>query len=499
MKKFLALVLAMTLALSCVAVASADKANDTLVLVGYATCESFDPNGSAGYDKIAAHALYAYLWDYDEDGNASSSLVDTWTTSEDGTYLICNLRQDVTFTDGTPFNADAVLACYEDACESALMGYTTLSVIAKIEKVDDYTINMYKGAAYSSIEVFCCEYMPMYSAAAYDEQDNFTDTVVSAGPYVLDHKDNVSGYVYMTANPDYFRGEPAIKNVELHTPLDSAVALVALENGEIQIAPISMSKADAAIAESEGFSNEIATGWSTKTVLCWGEPFVSDQNLRLAIAYGINRVNAMIYNGEPTTDPCTDYYAAKLLGSYAGKTEMITYDPEKAAEYLAASNYDGSTLNITITPDQEQVAVSVQNDLQMLGINTEILVMDDNSWWNTVETATCQITITDFGVAYTAPEEMLSYFQSAGYYGSLGLCTSDEAYDSNLAIAAQTWDRDEREPYTLAAIQASQDLAYYIPLFECGFSIVYSSDVVGVEGIWSATYNFHLWKLSWAE
>ena len=68
-----------------------------------------------------------------------------------------------------------------------------------------------------------------------------------------------------------------------------------------------------------------------------------------------------------------------------------------------------------------------------------------------------------------------------------------------LAKAAQAWNADEREPYTLAAIKASMELSYYIPLFDCGFSIVASPDVVGVEDVWAATYNYHLWKLSWAE
>ena len=102
-------------------------------------------------------------------------------------------------------------------------------------------------------------------------------------------------------------------------------------------------------------------------------------------------------------------------------------------------------------------------------------------------------------LAYSAPEEMLSYFTTDGYYGALGLCKSNAEYDENLAKAAQAWNADEREPYTLAAIKASMELSYYIPLFDCGFSIVASPDVVGVEDVWAATYNYPLWKLSWAE
>ena len=503
MKKLLSMALTLALALACMAgftPALADKANDTLVLIPFAVNQGFDPNSSAAScDKIVSHALFNFLWDYDENGNAAPSLVDSWTESEDGTYLKCTLRDDVVFTDGTPFNADVVIACYESALASEYMGYTTKSVVDKIEKVDDYNINMYKGASYSSIPVYCCEYMPMFSPEAYEAEDHFSKTVVSAGPYVLDRFDEVTNYVYMKANPDYFRGEPAIKNVEVRVPLDSAVALVSLETGESQISCITLSNADIQIAADEGFPVYTGSGWSTKTLLLWGEPFLNDDNLRLAINYGVNRVNAAIYNGQENTEPCGDYYAEKLMGSFAGKTEMIGYDPEKAAEYLANSNYDGSTLEINITSDQEPVAVSIQADLMALGINTQINTMDENTWWGKIENASCQMTILDFGVAYSAPEEMLSYFTTDGYYGALGLCKSNAEYDENLAKAAQAWNADEREPYTLAAIKASMELSYYIPLFDCGFSIVASPDVVGVEDVWAATYNYHLWKLSWAE
>ena len=230
-----------------------------------------------------------------------------------------------------------------------------------------------------------------------------------------------------------------------------------------------------------------------------GEPYTSDENLRKAIYYAINRENAAIYNGEENAVFNTDYYAQKLMGPFAGQMEMPGYDPELAAEYLAKSNYDGSTLEINVTPDMINIATSIQADLTAIGINTEINNVDTNTWTQKLMDGTVQITLGDMGVAYASPEEMLGYFATNGFYNVLGLTTSSAAQDEALAAAANAWTDEERMPYTLAAIEAAIDLAYVYPIYEAGMKFATSPDLVGAEDVWSSTYNYHLWKLSWAE
>ena len=94
---------------------------------------------------------------------------------------------------------------------------------------------------------------------------------------------------------------------------------------------------------------------------------------------------------------------------------------------------------------------------------------------------------------------MLGYFATGGFYNQLGLTTSSDAQDEALAMAAQTWNDEERMPYTLSAIEAAIDLAHVYPLYEAAMKFATSPELEGVEDVWSSTYNYYLWKLNWAE
>lgn len=113
---------------------------------------------------------------------------------------------------------------YGIAANSAALGYTTQSVISKVEKVDDFTVVLYKAAPYASVKEFCVEYLPIVSPTAYQaDPEGFSTNPVGTGAYVLDHIDSATNYVYLTARDDYFEGTPSIKNIEVHVPLDSSV------------------------------------------------------------------------------------------------------------------------------------------------------------------------------------------------------------------------------------------------------------------------------------
>ncbi len=500
MKRIISLILAVLMLLTVFTAAVAEE-EKTLVVIPYMKTENCDLYSSSNaMDKAARCAIFDGLWQYDENGVATAALVESWTLSEDGTYLECTLRDDVTFSDGTPFNADVVLWNYEQAVNSDYLAPVVNPVISKIEKVDDYHVNIYKAASYASVEELCCEYMVMLCPTAYEADPvAYATNPIGTGAYILEKYDETTGYLYLTAREDYWQGTPGIKNVEIHVPLDSAVALVALENDEVQFCGPVMSNDDIAIAESEGFAVYSDTGWASKTVMVLGEPYISDENLRKAIYYAINRENAAIYNGEENAVLNTDYFAQKLMGPFAGQMEMPGYDPELAKEYLAKSNYDGSTLEINVTPDMVNIATSIQADLSAIGINAQINSVDTNTWSQKLMDGSVQITLSDMGVAYASPEEMMGYFATDGFYYQLGLTTSSEAQDEALAAAANAWTDEERMPYTLAAIEAAIDLAYVYPIYESGMKFVTSPDLEGVEDVWSATYNYYLWKLSWAE
>jgi peptide/nickel transport system substrate-binding protein len=75
---------------------------------------SWDPaQANEGHLAPIYQSVYDTLIKREPDGELSPMLATEWTTGEDGLSLTLELRTDVTFTDGTPFDADAVKANIE--------------------------------------------------------------------------------------------------------------------------------------------------------------------------------------------------------------------------------------------------------------------------------------------------------------------------------------------------------------------------------------------------
>lgn len=494
MKKLLSLVLALLMAFSAAAFAETDAADDTLVVTALTESESYDPHTANEFDRMVVNSVMDTLFMYDENGDPAPCLAESW--EDDGTQLTLHLVQGVNFTDGTPFNADAVLKNYEYELAGE---YASIfpTYVSDIQKVDDYTVVMTKATPYASVLDYCCSYFYMSSPTAYDaDPEGFATHPVGTGAYIFDHRDDATGYVYLTANEDYFQGAPYFKNLEVHTPLESATALIALENGELDLY-LTPSNSDFELAEeNEALSTDTTTGWTQMTMMTYGEPYMSDINLRKAIMYAVNAENAAIYYG--LTDPVLskDMFASAIMGDYAGCAEMPDYDPEKAKEYLAQSNYNGETLEINVTSLNEQVAVSIGYDLDSIGIKNTINVVDMNTWVSKIFDGTVGITASPLGGSYSCMEEMMLVFSSKGYYGSMGILATDADADAAVDAALAENDAEARAPLAVEAYQKQAELSNMRGLFEDVFHVVYRSELKGVETKWAASGVPYLYKVS---
>ncbi|MEI3413298.1 MAG: ABC transporter substrate-binding protein [Blautia sp.] len=495
----LALSAAMVVSMLVSVPAAAEENDAPFVALPMAAVETFNPYATSGADKIALHQVFDYLFEYDNDGNPTPCLIDSYDISEDGKIYTLNLRQDVKFHDGCGFNADDVVFSF-DTMKDTDLGSTLLNAVSEVKKVDDYTVELTKGTAFSSVEKFLCDYLAIVDDDAYGEDgSSYVTSPVGTGAYKVDHIDETTSYVYLTANEDYFKGVPEVKNIEIHTPLDSSVALVALENGEVDYATM-MNNSDLDIARGDDNIDVVGTdGWAQKMVILFGEPYNSDENLRKAIYYAINRENAAIYNGETEVKAAENMYADRLMGDYAGSVDMEGYDPEKAADYLSKSSYDGSTLEINVTSDMEQIAVSMQADLTAAGITSEVNLIDTNTLTSKMLDGTLGITCMDMGVAYSSPEEMMSYFTSTGFYGQSQLVATSDKTDGDIEAMKEMWNDDERKEAAVTALQDFKDLSIFFPLFSSNMYVAYNNKYAGVQPIWAPSFVPYFSQLTYAK
>ena len=152
------------------------------------------------------------------------------TANEDSTEWTCSLREGVSFHDGTPFNADAVLFNFDrwkftdnpyhfesqvfEYYEYMWFGFDDDSVISSVEKVDDYTVKFVLSSplapflANLAMDMFAISSPTAIEAAG---EDYGTPSVGCVGTGPFSFVEWVEGdQITMAANTDYWGGEPKL-------------------------------------------------------------------------------------------------------------------------------------------------------------------------------------------------------------------------------------------------------------------------------------------------
>ena len=167
-------------------------------------------------------------------------LAESWSISPDGKTYIFKLRTDVTFSDGEPFNAQAVKL----NIDAVLDNYTRhgwLELVQQIDSVrviDDYTIELkLKNAYYPTLtELSFTRPFRFISPRAFiaGKTKDGVQGYVGTGPWVLEEHEPEQ-YARFTANPNYWGKKPKLNAVVWNVIPDRQAMLLALQKGDIQL------------------------------------------------------------------------------------------------------------------------------------------------------------------------------------------------------------------------------------------------------------------------
>lgn len=234
MKKLLSLALALIMVLSLAACGGkqeetpagngdapaastpAGTPSDTLMVVSSFDPGTFQPGASdeQSYNRIMRQ-IYEPLFFLNQEGEVEPWLATGLEWVDDVTAKI-SLRDDVKFSDGSPFTSADVIFTIEKAIEDALP-IAVYSRIVNMEAPDEHTVLLTLNAPLGGLSAFLAHPMTaMGSKAAYEASggDYLGGAVVGTGPYVL--KDYIAGdKIVYGPNENYWReNEPKTPNVD---------------------------------------------------------------------------------------------------------------------------------------------------------------------------------------------------------------------------------------------------------------------------------------------
>ncbi|WP_080872720.1 glutathione ABC transporter substrate-binding protein [Oceanobacillus timonensis] len=342
--------------------------------------QTMDPhNGSSGIDISVQYAIYESMFTPDKDGELQPLLATDYDISDDGLTYTFKLRDDVTFTDGAEFNAEAVKANLDRIIDSegSLNNYKSLRNVEEVEVADDYevevTLNNINSQFIDKIGM-----IRMVSPDALEKDIDFGEESAGTGPFVLE-KWSHGDYLEAIKNEDYWEeGLPKIDKVTFEPIPEDGSRIAMLKTGETDyIFPVPVNDVESLDAED---NIEVSTVESTyvnyATINTSKEPF-NKKEVRQAMNYALNQEDfvKVVKNGYGVASdsvlPATNVF-------YEGQ-EPYDYDLDKAKELLAEAGYeDGFTTEIwgSDSSKDKRGMQFIQQQLGKIGIDVEIKQME---------------------------------------------------------------------------------------------------------------------------
>jgi peptide/nickel transport system substrate-binding protein len=429
-----------------------------------------DPHTANGIGDLPALVpVYDRLIEYAYGGEYKPMLAESWEFSADGSVLELTLRTDVTFHDGTPFDATAVKANIERGLThpaSNVKGF--LSPVESVEVVDPATVRLHvtPGEGYGLVSALALLPGMMISPAAMDKPD-LDQYGVGTGPYVIkpgtfSPNDRAT---FVRAPGQYWGGPERQRLAEFEQVrfTDSVTAENALRSGDIDVSMVPDAVQMEEIASGGDFEVRLSETLNpTGVKLNLQDEALSDVRVRQAIAHALDREALVdtVLRGGCTPTPIYQYIAEGEPGYVAELDELYPYDPDKARELLAEAGAEGLQINGISAPPTEEFQIAVQAQLQEVGIQQtldKLSSTDANPAWNAGSyDAWAWPIVTTTDPALVLQEAAVEHFQLLG--------TTDTVTAAAAGLLDQTKTEEERAEVMAATNQAAVEDVISVPV-----------------------------------
>jgi peptide/nickel transport system substrate-binding protein len=444
-------------------------------------------------------------------------LAASWDVSEDGRVYTFNLREGVTWHDGTPFTADDVIFTYEQiitnpearAGDAAQFTFTVDGEEQKVafEKVDDMTVRMTlpsASAAFLLQQRFFI--MPKHKLLAFSVEggaqaadinnawptDIDVSEVVGTGPYIL--SEYIAGQkVTLTKNPNYWKEDSAGTKLPYIDTLEYLIVR-GTEAEAAQFLAGNIDQLNISGAQFPDFKAQEVGGAAFRVIespALFGSPphlafnfnaanpaladAFSRVEFRRAMEFAVDRQRVIedVYNGLATL-PGTPTAPANTL-FYKDTTGLMNmFDLEAAGAALDELGYTDSDGDGTrnLTPEQEleftltynadstvftDIATILQNDFGQIGAKVNLNGIQGSTLVGTALAGEFEAIIVAFG-NQPDPELRKPIWQPGGalYYWHRATQPTEEGGPPNFE-AMSDWERRIYDIFDQGTVLTDQD------------------------------------------
>lgn len=459
-------------------------------------------------EMAAQNMVFESLVNNASDGTVKPYLAKSWQILDEGKRYRFNLRQDVRFNDGEPFNAQTVKlnmdAVLSNKARHAWMGL--INEIKSVEVIDDYTIDITLHHPYypTLTELGLTRPFRFISPKAFI--NGLTQHGISnnagTGPWRLaEYKKNQ--YAKFVVNPSYWGEKPKLSAVIWHVIPDRQTMLMALQKGDIQL----IFGADGDMVDMDSYENLTNTGRFTTLmsspiasrtiVLNSKRPITSDVKVRQALSYAVDKeaIATGILNNSETI---ANTLMARTVPYSDISIKTYSYAPETSKKLLDEAGWilpegkevrekNGQPLHLVFSYDtsnavEKDIAELLQNDFKHIGIMLEIIGEEKQTFRDRQKMGDFDL---QYSLSWGTPYDPASFIASfrfsghADYQAQLGLPDKTEI-DNTIGKILTSTDAEERQQLYQWLFTRLAEEAIYIPLTYSRTKVIHSRDLQGV-------------------
>lgn len=474
---------------------------------------------------IANNVFDRLVW-RDPDGTTIKPwIAKSWTTSPDGLTHTFVLRDGVTYSDGSPLDAENVKKNFEfrafgdDKGNAKHTAWPSVDTVTADNATNTVTVKLKKPYAYF-LTVLSDATSSGLVASSYFGLDakgqNVATNLVGSGPFVI--SDGTLDEVELVRRDGYAwapegaanQGEAYLDGFTTVGVTEDSVRLGSLESGQGDLIHyIDPSSQEAAEGEGLQVITQSYGDQGTYTLVQRkNAPYLDDVNVRKALILAVDKQKLIDTVYAPNYRAATGIFGSAGV-DYVDQSEAIAYNPTKAAELLDQAGWKLGPDGLRHNAKGEPLKLVALIDVYNVGAPSTFEFLQQQLKNIGVELELRQASWADYPSAAKSPDIGLIY-QSVNHEAAWSLANAvradgaDVLYldgkDTRLEGLAQNvlygTPKDEAERHA-AAVDLAQyivDEAYVLPLTERTQTFVSNSSVHGFTQTQSHPWLYLTWK-----
>ena len=429
-------------------------------------------------------------------------IAESWTVNDAATEYTFKIRKGVTFSDGTPLDANAVAKNYDTfGLGNKELKQPVSEVINNYdhsEVIDPYTVKFYfkksSPGFLQGTSVIGSGLVSLKTLTLPFDQLGDATKIIGSGPFVVE-SETLGKQLSLKARTDYnwgpskleHQGRAYLDGIKYIITGEDSVRIGALLSGQADFIR-QLQAYDEKQVSDQSFAIYAAPtrGVNDSVAFRPDNPLVADLKVRQALLHATNNkeiVDTLFSVNYPQAKSVISSAAA----GYADLSSKLTYDPALAETLLDEAGWkkgasgvrekDGKPLSLAVyeslpQPQNKAVLQLVAQQWAKLGVKLQVLAgTSGNLVTDNVDPAKTPLVVAEVGRA--DPDVIKSQFypknrdallQKGGLNPKASF--SDDKLNGILETVASETDRDKRLAAAKAAQEYLLDQAYVIPFFE---------------------------------